>query len=157
MSKVTVKDQGWRAMLARAREIAGGRGVRVGILADEPKRSREPETSGLSLVEVALIHEFGAPARGIPQRSFLRAAIDEHAPDIRRLILAVAARALDGAITPAQALDQIGSKVAGWVQTRIDQGIAPPLKPETIARKGSSKPLVNVGQLKAAVTWKVGE
>ena len=144
-------------MLARAREIAGGRGVRVGILADEPKRSREPETSGLSLVEVALIHEFGAPARGIPQRSFLRAAIDEHAPDIRRLILAVAARALDGAITPAQALDQIGSKVAGWVQTRIDQGIAPPLKPETIARKGSSKPLVNVGQLKAAVTWKVGE
>ncbi len=157
MSKVTVKDQGWRAMLARAREIAGGRGVRVGILADEPKRSREPETSGLSLVEVALIHEFGAPARGIPQRSFLRAAIDEHAPDIRRLILAVAARALDGAITPAQALDQIGSKVAGWVQTRIDQGIAPPLKPETIARKGSSKPLVNVGQLKAAITWKVGE
>lgn len=144
-------------MLARAREIAGGRGVRVGILADEPKRSREPETSGLSLVEVALIHEFGAPAAGIPQRSFLRATIDEHAPDIRRLILAVAARALDGAITPAQALDQIGSKVAGWVQTRIDQGIAPPLKPETIARKGSSKPLVNVGQLKAAVTWKVGE
>lgn len=157
MSKVTVKDQGWRAMLARAREIAGGRGVRVGILADEPKRSREPETSGLSLVEVALIHEFGAPARGIPQRSFLRAAIDEHAPDIRRLILAVAARALDGAITPAQALDQIGAKVAGWVQTRIDQGIAPPLKPATIARKGSSKPLVNVGQLKAAITWKVGE
>lgn len=144
-------------MLARAREIAGGRGVRVGILADEPKRSREPETSGLSLVEVALIHEFGAPAAGIPQRSFLRATIDEHAPDIRRLILAVAARALDGAITPAQALDQIGSKVAGWVQTRIDQGIAPPLKPETIARKGSSKPLVNVGQLKAAITWKVGE
>lgn len=157
MSKVTVKDQGWRAMLARAREIAGGRGVRVGILADEPKRSREPETSGLSLVEVALIHEFGAPAAGIPQRSFLRATIDEHAPDIRRLILAVAARALDGAITPAQALDQIGSKVAGWVQTRIDQGIAPPLKPETIARKGSSKPLVNVGQIKAAITWKVGE
>lgn len=152
-------------MLARAREIAGGRGVRVGILADEPKRSREPQDSGLSLVEVALIslvevaliHEFGAPAAGIPQRSFLRAAIDEHAPDIRRLILAVAARALDGAITPAQALDQIGSKVAGWVQTRIDQGIAPPLKPETIARKGSSKPLVNVGQLKAAITWKVGE
>jgi hypothetical protein len=157
VSKVTVKDQGWRAMLARAREIAGGRGVRVGILADEPKRSREPQDSGLSLVEVALIHEFGAPAAGIPQRSFLRAAIDEHAPDIRRLILAVAARALDGAITPAQALDQIGSKVAGWVQTRIDQGIAPPLKPETIARKGSSKPLVNVGQLKAAITWKVGE
>ena len=144
-------------MLARAREIAGGRGVRVGILADEPKRSREPQDSGLSLVEVALIHEFGAPAAGIPQRSFLRAAIDEHAPDLRRLILAVAARALDGAITPAQALDQIGSKVAGWVQTRIDQGIAPPLKPETIARKGSSKPLVNVGQLKAAITWKVGE
>lgn len=144
-------------MLARAREIAGGRGVRVGILADEPKRSREPQDSGLSLVEVALIHEFGAPAAGIPQRSFLRAAIDEHAPDIRRLILAVAARALDGAITPAQALDQIGSKVAGWVQTRIDQGIAPSLKPETIARKGSSKPLVNVGQLKSAITWKVGE
>ena len=157
MSKVTVKDQGWRAMRARAREIAEGRAVRVGILADEPKRSREPETSGLSLVEVALIHEFGAPAAGIPQRSFLRAAIDEHAPDIRRLILAVAARALDGAITPAQALGQIGAKVAGWVQTRVDQGIAPPLKAATIARKGSSKPLVNVGQLKAAVTWKVGE
>ena len=34
-------------------------------------------------------------------------------------------------------------------------GIAPPLKPATIARKGSSTPLINTGQLRSAITWRV--
>lgn len=157
MSGVTDTDHGWRAMLARAREIAQGRTVKVGILEDAPKEERGGETSALSLVEVALLHEFGAPARGIPQRSFIRATIDEHAAEIRTLLTATAARALEGLITPQQALDQVGAKVAGWVQTRITAGIAPPLKAATIARKGSSKPLVDSGQLKSAITWKVSE
>jgi hypothetical protein len=53
------------------------------------------------------------------------------------------------------ALDRLGAKVAALLQNRISAGIDPPNSAATIARKGSSKPLVDTGQLKAAITWRV--
>ena len=71
MSRVTVKDNGAAALLARAKTLAAGRVVRVGVLDDAPKDPHKGEKpSGMSLLEVAAVHEFGAPAAGIPQRSF---------------------------------------------------------------------------------------
>lgn len=47
--------------------------TRVGILGDKAVR----EKSKSSNADVGAAHEFGAPARGIPQRSFLRVPISE--------------------------------------------------------------------------------
>lgn len=158
MSKVTVKDQGANDLLKRARELAKGKRVAVGILDDAPKQAEPGEKAPkLSLVEIAIIHEFGAPAAGIPQRSFIRATIDENKAEIIALERSVAAKIIAGEIEPERGLSLIGAKVASMMQAKIADGIEPALKPETIARKGSSKPLVNTGQLRSAITWALRE
>lgn len=178
--KVTDKDTGWREMLARVRALSGDRRVRVGVLADAPKDEDKPVKGSASkkartrakvakkateaavggrekytLLQVAIVHEFGAGP--VPARSFIRATVDERRADILKLQVALARQVLQGKLTPDQALDQLGAKVAAWVKARIVAGIAPPLKPATIKRKGGKKatPLVDTGQLRSSITWAV--
>lgn len=156
MSAVRVLDRGASRLLAAARSLTEGKRVRVGILDDAPKRTADGDAADLSLLEIAAVHEFGAPDLGIPQRSFIRATIDARTGDIEKLQKAVAGRVLAGGLTTEQGLHQIGAKVASMMQAAINAGINPPLKEETIERKGSSKPLVDTGQLKSSITWQVG-
>ncbi len=169
---VTEKDQGARDLLARVRALAGGRTVRVGVLADAPKRDDVSQrgkhskkkrirdavarrTSGkLSLLEVAIIHEFGAGP--VPARSFIRATLDEKRGEILTLQVALAQQVLLGKITPEQALAQLGAKVASMCQARIVAGIAPPLAASTLRRKkGKTTPLILTGQLRSSITYAV--
>jgi len=160
---VVDRDRGAKALMKRASDLKGR--VRVGILADAPKTEASTEGAGeseeepLSLLEVAAIHEFGAPDAGIPMRSFIRATVDQHADEIKRLQAVLAGHVIAGRMTEDQALNALGAKVAGWMQARIAAGIEPPLAPETIERKaggkGGSTPLINTGQLRSAITWKV--
>lgn len=153
-ARITVTDHGADELLSRLRRAVGAR-VRVGVLEEATKTSREEEGAPLTLLEVAATHEFGAPAAGIPQRSFIRAGVDAQLPEIQRVQRALAAQTIRGAITLDVALDRLGAKVAALLQNRIAAGVDPPNSPATIARKGSSKPLVDTGQLKAAITWRV--
>lgn len=152
---VTDTDRGAKAMVARLRALSQStRKVRVGVLSDAPKKSTEEGGSAYSLLEVANAHEFGAPASGLPQRSFIRATVDERRADIERLQLAVAKRVALGQITEEQALQMIGAKVAAWCQARIVAGIAPPLAASTLARKkGKTTPLILTGQLRSSITY----
>lgn len=149
-----VVDRGLTKLVEQLRALKG-KTVRVGVLADEPKRAKGDASSKRTLVEVARAHEFGAPAAGIPQRSFLRATFDERRADIEKLQAALVQNVIDGKMTVDQALGAAGAKLVGWVQVRIADGIGPALKPETVRRKGSSKPLINTGQLRSAITFKV--
>lgn len=171
-SRVTTADHGADALIARLRALkASGLRVRVGVLDDGAKRDKRPRAAQskkarvrakaaaqsraqrLSLLEVAAVHEFGAGH--VPARSFIRATIDEKRSEIERLQEQLAVKVVEGKITPEDALGLVGAKVAAWCQARIAAGIAPPLKPATIARKGSSTPLINTGQLRSAITWRV--
>lgn len=153
-ARVSVTDRGADGLLSRLRRAAGAR-VRVGVLEEATKATREEEGSPLTLLEVAAVHEFGAPAAGIPQRSFIRAGVDAQLAEIQRVQRALAGQTIRGATTLDVALDRLGAKVAALLQNRIAAGIDPPNSAATIARKGSSKPLVDTGQLKAAITWRV--
>ena len=153
-AKFTDTDLGADA-LARWMRDAGRKTVRVGVLSDSPKRERDGETGALSLVEVAAVHEFGAPSAGVPQRSFVRATVDAESAEITRLQETLGAQMLNGQVTEDQALSLIGAKVASMMQARITTNIPPPLKPETVDRKGSSVALVDTGQLKASITFAV--
>jgi hypothetical protein len=171
MSTVTTTDRGANALMARAQALAGGLRVRVGVLDNSPKRegpgraaqSKKARVRAkgaasaarrtLSLLEVAVVHEFGAGP--VPQRSFIRATIDARRADIEAELANLARGVVGGQIEARQALDLLGAKVAGWCQSRIADGIAPALKAATIKRKGSSKPLINTGQLRSAITWRV--
>lgn len=153
---VRVIDRGADELVARIRALRTTKAsVRVGILSDAPKKEREGATGKYSLLEVAAVHEFGAPRAGIPARSFIRATIDERTEDIARLERVMLAKVVAGDIELKPALDAVGAKVAGWIQQRIAAGIDPPLSPATVAKKKSSTPLVDTGQLRSAVSWLV--
>lgn len=166
---VAEKDQGAREILARVRALSGGRTVRVGVLADSPKREdsqrgkhskkarireKVARRAAPSLLEVAIIHEFGAGP--VPARSFIRATLDEKRGEILKLQVALAQQVLLGKLTAPQALGQLGAKVASMCQARIVAGIAPPLAASTLRRKGSkSTPLILTGSLRGAITHAV--
>lgn len=91
----------------------------------------------------------------IPERSFIRATIDEKRGDIARLFERAAKGAIDGKINLKTGLGLIGEKTVAWIKGRIRKGISPPLAASTIARKGSSKPLIDEGQLIGSLTYAV--
>lgn len=158
-ARVTDTDRGASKMLASMRALGKAR-VRVGVLADAPKktgtrtgkRGRQIQQAA-TLAEVAAAHEFGTAT--IPQRSFIRATVDLKAGEIGATQEKLAAQVSEGKITPEVAMERLGAAVQGMVQTRIAEGIGPALAPATVARKGSDKPLVDTGQLRSSVTYQV--
>lgn len=148
-TKISDTDKGFHAFLERAREAAKGAGVSVGVHAAE---GAEAEEGGLTVLDVAIFNEFGL---GVPERSFLRAWIDENEAQNSELLRRAAKMALKGDKTLHEALELLGMKFAGGIQQRIAQGISPANAPATIAKKGSDKPLIDTGQLRQAITHAV--
>jgi hypothetical protein len=115
------------------------------------KGSSSPEATALAMV--AAVHEFGYPEGGIPERSFLRSGIHEGIPKFNRLNEANLRAGVLGGKTIEESLDMLGVVAAGEVKRKIRNGPFAPLKPATIARKGSSKPLIDSGQLIQSITF----
>jgi len=103
-----------------------------------------------TLAEIASFHEFGL---GVPQRSFLRAWFDEN--EERLFATFVDRLGANGPTGWAVALNQVALWVQADIQLRITKHIPPPLKKATVDRKKSSTPLIDTGQLRAAITARV--
>lgn len=159
---VKVSDNGAGKLLTDLKALSK-LSVRVGVLDEAPKKpgtaadGKAARGSRATLLGVAAAHEFGAPAAGIPQRSFIRATVDLKRAEIEKVQADLAAQVAAGKIDGRTALARLGAFVQGLVQQRIAEGIGPALKPETVRRKKSSKPLIDKGQLRSAITHKVGE
>jgi hypothetical protein len=109
---------------------------------------------GLSLVELATIHEFGDGHS--PQRSFVRAWAEINHDKIVRAFTAAGREVGRARRTPNQVLDSLGSLFKASMQARISEGIEPPNAESTIQRKGdSSTPLVDKAILKAGIDYKI--
>lgn len=93
----------------------------------------------------------------IPERSFLRGTVDEKATEIKRMAKRLAGAVVDGKYTVPKALETLGLYIQGLIRSRMSAGIPPPLKAATIRRKGSSKPLIDKGQLRASIDFQVRE
>lgn len=149
---ITDRDRGSKRLM---QELAKTGEITVGIHEAEGAAAKTGEDEGMSLIDVAVVHEFGAEFVGIPRRSFIRDWVDEneqaHADQTRKVAQAVIAGKLD----IETAMKRLGVLRQAEVQKRISDGIEPPLSPVTIARKGSSKPLIHTGQMRGAVTHKV--
>jgi hypothetical protein len=120
-------------------------------------------SSALTVAQVASFHEFGVPPYqlrsgavrpGIPQRSFIRGWFDESQDFIRETLRSQMTQVVAGKLPVEKAMARIALAFEGAVKQRIAKGIAPALSPVTIALKGSSKPLIDKGQLRAAVRGK---
>ena len=135
----------------KQRLIQDGRIVNVGV----PEGKREAD--GTPVAMIAAVHEFGSPSQGIPERPFLRVAVQRHRLEYIRLNRINLVKMLRGQMTADQALGQLGEMAKGDVQTEIRNGDFAPLKPATIRRKGSSKPLIDTGQMVQSIAWELGD
>lgn len=146
-------DRGAKALLARVEAIARKVVIKVGIFAREGEELHKggSESGAITVLDVAIWNEFGTDT--IPERSFIRSYYDANRERVIGWILAAArSYVLNG---DRKAFELVGQKIVGEIQLRIAQGIPPPNAPSTVARKGSSKPLVDTGQLRSSITYKV--
>lgn len=126
------------------------RSVMVGYWAGENK-----EADGADLVVVARAHEYGT--RFIPQRSFLRSTVIENREKIDRFIEKQVMEVIDQRQTMLQAMKKCGAFVTAMVKRKIQKSKewAVPLSPKTIKRKGSSHPLVDTGEMRNKVDYRI--
>lgn len=151
-ASVTTIDRGAAALYKRIDEASKAKGFTVGLHEEDGGASKG---DGLTLVEVAEIHEFGLG--NAPARSFVGAFADEiedqAAADLRKLATAV----VEGKVAAARGMDQLAARYGGLCQARISAGIPPELAEVTVQRKGSSVPLIDTGQLRASIRGQVAK
>lgn len=140
-------DRGYKKMVDTIFKM-GAPKISVGIHEAEGAQ----EHDGLTVLELATIHEFGI---GVPERSFIRAWFDENEDRARVALTRLLESVVAGKRQPDQAIELFAQWAVGDMQARIARGISPPLAEKTIARKGSSTPLIDTGQLRSSLSYEI--
>lgn len=151
MTKVDLNLDGLDKILG---EI-GGKGyvARVGIL--ESKGSESHAGGDLSNAEIGLVHEFGSETNNVPPRSFLRSVIKIKEKDLLQVFKTSTMRSAVEKMDFNMVFSILGIKAEGIVKQGFSSsgfGTWPQLKPATVAAKGSSRPLIDTGQLRRSIS-----
>lgn len=138
------------AMLNDLLKKSGLRSVAVGYWVGENKTDE-----GADLVTVARANEYGT--KRIPQRSFLRSTVDENKEQIDRRIVAEMKAVVDDRKDFLAALTALGVYAVALVKRKISRSRewATPLAWSTVKRKGSTQPLVDTGQMRNKVDYRI--
>lgn len=139
-----------------AAKLVGPTKVKVGFPAGE---------AGGDVIEKAIFNEFGtrggASGGGwggpVPERPFMRNAFRGNAAKYRGNMTTAASSLLKGETSLQTVLAKLGIVAKTDIQDEIGSLSSPPNSPVTIALKGSSKPLIDTGEMRGAVTYKVDE
>ena len=133
-------------------ELGKDRAIDVGVLG--VKYSGEGDST---LAVIGAVHEFGSRERGIEERSFIRMPLARKAGDIEK----AGARDLthklgNGEIE--QILEDMGIAAVGAISEAFETGgfgTWAKNTDRTIARKGSSRPLIDTGELRRSIDYEV--
>lgn len=109
----------------------------------------------LSMYELGAVHEFGSPSRGIPARPFITPSITSNQEKYKKMLRAQAKQLIFRRVSLNTALSIVGEAAKSDIQKYMLSASFTPLKPETIKRKGSSKPLIDTGQMRNAITYEI--
>lgn len=155
-ARVVDRDLGFAQIISETAKFRNAE-ILIGFQAGDvthaqSKRGRE-KPAGLSMPEIAAQNEFGFGR--IPARSFMRTSFDENLTRIYKAITIQYNKIQDGKSNADDALGKIGQFVQGLIQKKIRQITYPPNSPATIAIKGSSKPLIDFGQMIQSVRYKI--
>jgi hypothetical protein len=152
-AKVTITDnkRRWNQLTSVAYKLKGeGLSVFAGILEEDFGLSHEE--SRATLGQIATYNEFGTSR--IPARSFIRAPFDAN-NGYKKLQDSLMKRVINGTITLESALNILGSSVAKSFIKYINDGIDPPNTEATLDKKLSDKPLIDSGDLRDHISYKI--
>lgn len=142
--------RGGERIRARLREIARNLDqpskLRVGFL----ENATYP--NGTLVGMIAAIQDFGAPRVNIPPRPFFRNMIADKKDEWP---VAIAGLLKSSDYDVKYALEQTGQAISGQLRQSIVDTNTPPLKPQTIARKGFDKPLVDTGHMLNSIDYEI--
>jgi hypothetical protein len=151
-STVRDVDRGYKDLVARVFSAAQrSPQIDVGVL--EGPGSQPDGDGSIRIIEVAVFNEFGTAT--IPERSFIRAWFDENEAGLRQDLVKLMQSVIRGQRTADQVLELLGQRCVGQIQERMAAGIDPENAPSTIARKGSSTPLIDTGALRSSISYRV--
>ena len=119
--------------------------VRVGFQAGEAT-----EEGGADVAEIAAYNELGSS--NTPARPFMKQSFETHESDLQKACDEVN-RTISNGGTAEQALNKLGVFCKGLVQEQIVSGDFAPNAESTIAKKGSSKPLIDTGTMRQSVNY----
>lgn len=147
---VRVIDKGWERIQEELKKIHGST-VKVGY----PEEKAQDHEGGIDIAALATIHEYGT--EHIPARPFMSQAFDKNRTKINNLIQSEYGSILEGKSSVYDALQKIGILGVKTIQEVFRSGGFAAIKPATIARKGSSKPLIDTGQLRQSADFEIIE
>jgi hypothetical protein len=155
-----IVDHGFAAIILELKK-AKTLYVKVGFPTDGEVAAGEEDWEGIRMI--AGVHEFGAPKKNIPERSFIRGTFDAEYPHLQEFKEDEYLKIVQGKQTAVVAIGRIGewmvNKTKQFVRDRID----PPLKPKTYNRKHpprggeSAIPLIDTGQMVNSIQWAITE
>ncbi len=146
-------DAPWRKLYARVRDMSTI-SARVGVLASKGGGAVAPGGTA-SLVDIAAFMEFGTAT--IPARSFLRSTfLIRRVNALATMNANITKGIVLGLFDVRKGVGILGAWGAAEVKNTITEiDIPPPLADSTVMAKGSSKPLVDTGQLLGSITWEI--
>jgi hypothetical protein len=131
-----------------ARYVYGSKADRKEILAKA--------TQPTDIAMYAAKNEFGSFSENIPSRPFLRTTFSRYKEDINSALDKIMKEFVNQNKDANFFMNKLGLAVAGFVKLNINDGNWAPNSPTTIKRKGSNKPLIDMGAMRQAITsWTV--
>lgn len=124
--------------------------VKAGVLA---KDGSKQHSEGITVFQIGMIHEFGAPEKNIPRRSFIRVPIENNIKEITKLIENNHKLVSENSMSAKVALDRIGLKAQNTIKESFRNNDWKANSEATIKRKGSSRPLIDTGQLIGSISY----
>jgi hypothetical protein len=149
MTTKIIKDFDGKFLDRIKRALTGKRErvVNVGF----PSSAKEPD--GTSTALIAAVHEYGN--EHVPERAFMRTSLQKNRGRYSALNGQNLKKVLNGGMSVDAALGQLGLMASSDIKEQIKNGSYAPLKAATIKRKGSSKPLIDTGQMRQSVTYEL--
>ena len=150
--KVRDSDPGFRKLRKR---FKGPDRVDIGVFGEKVAGKTDKDGNEIDLVIIAASNEFGTDT--IPERSFMRAGVDENKKEFETFLAKGSFAVIAGKLSKRQLIGRLGLLGVKKIQEKIESGPFKANKPKTVQRKGSSKPLIDTGRLRQSITHRLAE
>lgn len=141
---------GVRGLIERMKAL-GKKQVYIGV----PASKDSIHEGGINMATLLAVHTLGAPSKGIPQRDALRPPLINNKDKYVQLMATGFANALADGTDPNIVYEKIGIVASDDVKAYFLDGSFKELNEATVERKGSSKPLVDTGEMRNSITYEV--
>lgn len=163
-ANVRDRDLGWKRIKNELEKLSKKPEIKIGLLSDTSREKKETIVNDkkiiseeITVLEVAIHNEYGAPKANIPERSFIRSTYDQKNKDWFKLIEKMIDRVYTGKSTVEDGMNIVGLRAEADIKLKLKNGDSAwqPNAPSTIKQKGSTKPLINTTQMLNSIAFEI--